>query len=254
MIKFFRKIRQDLLSTGKTGKYFKYAIGEIVLVVIGILIALQINNWNESNQKSKKQIELLTSLRNEINADIIYMSRQDSIYSIVENKFKIGINLFYKARNIKDIDSVNQFTPQLWNDFSINKNTYNEMLNSGDMYQIKNKPLQENIVKYYLNAEEYRYYFREITKELSHLFVKTPDIYPYKFLVSQINNPKINMASIDTTWINNPSSPTYQAIVVFFERNQEYNIEYRKKVYKRMMSDADSLVNEIYKELGNMNK
>ncbi|MBC2846693.1 DUF6090 family protein [Winogradskyella flava] len=52
MIKFFRKIRQNLLSEGKTGKYIKYAIGEIILVVIGILIALQINNWNE-NHKNK---------------------------------------------------------------------------------------------------------------------------------------------------------------------------------------------------------
>jgi len=57
MIKFFRKIRQNLLSEGKTGKYFKYAIGEIVLVVIGILIALQINNWNTNkiNQSESKK-------------------------------------------------------------------------------------------------------------------------------------------------------------------------------------------------------
>ena len=47
MIKFFRHIRKSLLMENKTTKYFKYAIGEIVLVVIGILIALQINNWNE---------------------------------------------------------------------------------------------------------------------------------------------------------------------------------------------------------------
>ncbi len=46
MIKFFRKIRYDLMEKNKTGKYLKYAIGEIVLVVIGILIALQVNNWN----------------------------------------------------------------------------------------------------------------------------------------------------------------------------------------------------------------
>lgn len=46
MIKIFRKIRLQLLSDGNTGKYLKYAIGEIVLVVIGILIALSINNWN----------------------------------------------------------------------------------------------------------------------------------------------------------------------------------------------------------------
>ena len=47
MIKFFRTIRKNLISEGKTVNYLKYAIGEIVLVIIGILIALQINNWNE---------------------------------------------------------------------------------------------------------------------------------------------------------------------------------------------------------------
>jgi len=50
MIKFFRKIRQHLLSEDKTGKYLKYVVGEIVLVVIGILIALQINNYNEAQE------------------------------------------------------------------------------------------------------------------------------------------------------------------------------------------------------------
>ncbi|MDT0559550.1 DUF6090 family protein [Ichthyenterobacterium sp. W332] len=57
MIKFFRKIRQNLLMENKTGKYFKYAFGEIVLVVIGILIALSINNWNE-NRKEQNQLQI----------------------------------------------------------------------------------------------------------------------------------------------------------------------------------------------------
>ncbi|TXG38725.1 DUF6090 family protein [Seonamhaeicola maritimus] len=57
MIKFFRNIREKLLYEGKTSKYLKYAIGEIVLVVIGILIALQINNLNEErNTKKIKQV------------------------------------------------------------------------------------------------------------------------------------------------------------------------------------------------------
>lgn len=65
MIKFFRKIRQNLLKENKTSKYFKYAIGEIVLVVIGILIALQINNWNENRKAKENEIVLLSKLQEE---------------------------------------------------------------------------------------------------------------------------------------------------------------------------------------------
>lgn len=51
MIKIFRKLRRQLINEGKTSNYLKYAIGEIVLVVVGILIALQINNWNHNKIK-----------------------------------------------------------------------------------------------------------------------------------------------------------------------------------------------------------
>ncbi len=62
MIKFFRKIRENLLSEGKSANYLKYAIGEIILVVVGILIALQINNWNEERKLKKVEINLLYEL------------------------------------------------------------------------------------------------------------------------------------------------------------------------------------------------
>ena len=57
MIKFFRHIRKNLLNEGKTSKYLKYAIGEIILVVIGILIALQINNWNEKKANEERPLK-----------------------------------------------------------------------------------------------------------------------------------------------------------------------------------------------------
>jgi len=70
MIQFFRKIRQNQIMENKTGKYFKYAIGEIVLVVIGILIALQINNWNENNNlntlKQEYYHQLLVDLKKDV--------------------------------------------------------------------------------------------------------------------------------------------------------------------------------------------
>ncbi|NNM19114.1 MAG: hypothetical protein HKP24_11175, partial [Croceitalea sp.] len=68
MIKFFRKIRYTLMSENKTGKYLKYAIGEIILVVIGILIALQINAWNTARLDNIKEREYLTNLLEDIKA------------------------------------------------------------------------------------------------------------------------------------------------------------------------------------------
>ena len=64
MIKFFRKIRQNLIMENKTSKYLKYAIGEIVLVVFGILIALQINNWNEDRKLKNEELKILLELNN----------------------------------------------------------------------------------------------------------------------------------------------------------------------------------------------
>ncbi|MBC2846691.1 DUF6090 family protein [Winogradskyella flava] len=70
MIKFFRKIRQKMLNENKFSKYLLYAIGEIVLVVIGILIALGINNWNEQQKIAKEETSMLKELKNSISQDI----------------------------------------------------------------------------------------------------------------------------------------------------------------------------------------
>ena len=92
MIKVFRKIRQNLLSEGKTGKYLKYAIGEIILVVIGILIALQINNWNENRLQQKQLLSVyertLTDIDNDIKELTTTLKHHDSIEYIFKRVIK----------------------------------------------------------------------------------------------------------------------------------------------------------------------
>jgi len=78
MIKFFRNRRQNLIMENKTGKYLKYAIGEIILVVIGILIALQINNWNETQKHNKSRKTYTETLITDL--------EKDSIQLIIENE------------------------------------------------------------------------------------------------------------------------------------------------------------------------
>ena len=117
MIKFFRKIRQNLLMENKTGKYFKYAIGEIVLVVIGILIALQINNWNEKRNNNiivnsvLKQIhsELANNIKGIDQISLSYKYKDSLIRLIMNNKldFKnfIGVpDLFIKSAAVMTIN------------------------------------------------------------------------------------------------------------------------------------------------------
>jgi len=100
MIKFFRKIRYNLMETGKTAKYFKYAIGEIILVVIGILIALQINTWNENRKHAIAEQEFFKSITNDLKLDLEFIN-------YVQSYFKPKIDAYNLLRNrySQDYDS-----------------------------------------------------------------------------------------------------------------------------------------------------
>ncbi|BAO56771.1 DUF6090 family protein [Nonlabens marinus] len=76
MIKFFRNIRKNLLKEGKTTRYFKYAIGEIVLVVIGILIALSINNWNEERKARAIEQKILVELQIQFKDNLVQLENK----------------------------------------------------------------------------------------------------------------------------------------------------------------------------------
>ncbi|WP_445385788.1 DUF6090 family protein [Robiginitalea sp. IMCC44478] len=149
MIKFFRRIRQNLLTEGKTVKYFKYAIGEIILVVIGILIALQINNWNENRKDNFVELKILQSLNNDLITDINNlkgMIKNDSL-SIQYNRQLISIlkdeSVNYDAsmaRMFGDINRYDAFWPQ--------KMGF-ESLKSKGLEIIKNDKLKSEIVNLY---------------------------------------------------------------------------------------------------------
>ena len=105
MIKFFRKIRQKLLSENKFSKYLLYALGEIVLVVIGILIALSINNWNENRKTKEKEVKLLAELK----GDLIE-TKEDLLSDIKKSQQMLSTtNELYKAIIENRLSDSNQF-------------------------------------------------------------------------------------------------------------------------------------------------
>ncbi|NND51013.1 MAG: hypothetical protein HKN54_01320 [Flavobacteriaceae bacterium] len=150
MIKFFRKIRYDLMSLGKTSKYLKYALGEIILVVIGILIALQINNWNIANKDKKKEAVYLSKIESNLEDDIaLYKSimSQDSTMLDQLNILMRSLTdeseteILKIRRNIPFLMTTQSFTP--------NKTTFDNMISSGQVEIITNDSLVEQLFLYY---------------------------------------------------------------------------------------------------------
>jgi len=102
MIKFFRKIRYNLMSENKTGKYFKYAIGEILLVMVGILLALQVNNWNEWKKDRKKEQKILFQIENNIEESIAIWERVVEIMELSNNHYQIVLSAKHNNYNFND--------------------------------------------------------------------------------------------------------------------------------------------------------
>ena len=110
MIKFFRKIRHNLLSEGKTGKYLKYAIGEILLVMIGILLALQVNNWNELRKKEDAEIQLYHKILGDLNSERIVI--ENKIYALKSHQ-----NLHFQLYDESKGKAEYAGTPTSWQTF-----------------------------------------------------------------------------------------------------------------------------------------
>jgi len=105
MIKFFRKIRQNLLTENKFSKYFFYAIGEIVLVVIGILIALSINNWNETQKEKVKLNNVLEIVKLDLIKDTLNISIPIKYY---EEKNILLSKIINKKKSKSSLDSITE--------------------------------------------------------------------------------------------------------------------------------------------------
>jgi len=147
MIKFFRRIRYDLMEKNKTGKYLKYAIGEIILVVIGILIALQINNWNEKQKLKLQELVLLENVLENIKTDSTSI---DSVISNTDRILKIHKNLISFSKQqiseneVGNIDLIRQSEPNPLITQINNPNLPNQLLD---------QELKKVILDYYLTIE-----------------------------------------------------------------------------------------------------
>jgi hypothetical protein len=183
MIKLFRNIRKNLLNEGKNTKYFKYAIGEIILVVIGILIALQVSNWNKQNEDRKLEKRHVSELILDLQKDSIFISNfiQRS-YKQMESKSKLTD--YFEGQQFTEDSLVAYFSSQLKPVPKFNPiiTTLDEMKTTGNIRVIQNFSIRRKILETYnyytthINNTEDRYHIQQ--NALGNLaYAKVPNLF-----------------------------------------------------------------------------
>ncbi len=154
MISFFRKLRQRLLAGNQLSKYLLYALGEILLVVIGILIALQINNWNEYRKDRISELSFLTNLGHDLQNDIGLLDEIVSLDSSILDDLRFTQ---HDLLNLEDIEEVRFTNSRFKYRFFIpNKTTYENITSSGKIGLIQNDSIVELWMSYYRTAQTIR--------------------------------------------------------------------------------------------------
>ncbi len=190
MIKFFRHIRRSLIKENQMGKYFKYAIGEIILVVIGILIALQINNWNEQRKTRNIEAKLISELLEDVKNDSnFYQSRlkffdsqiksYQTLKELCNEQLKVNDSIIFTDESIPFSQAANE--SMVIN----NKDDYNKITNTG----VK-KALRDYTLSYSYAEIGIQQHFNLIQEEFIHLSKTYNLAMPYN-----VNNVNIDVFS-----------------------------------------------------------
>jgi len=242
MSKFFRIFRRKYIDEGKLTRYILYAIGEIFLIIIGILIALQLNNKNQTKQKIQKEIAYLKeiqenlkeNLQNDIDPGISKISQSvktfDSLYFILDNP------LF-----IRDVDTVIPFLWDITNPVDIVLNTVGfDNLTSTGIDLISNDILKTSITKLY------GYHFKHLMEldDAHHNFTRTI-IWPT--IQNNINFSRDNITDEELNFLRT-NGPFYSRM---FGNESDLKgilgyLKFLKPQIERLILDIDNELNRLY--------
>jgi len=202
MLHFFRKIRHDLIANSKSYKYLKYAIGEVILVMLGILMALQVNNWNEERKNREQFDNSLVKVEKELilNIDVVkdiidYLHPYDSIASIILfdglKKEHFESESAYMYRGIPNYSS-----------FTLQDQAFKKLLEIENGLTSKQDSLYQNLVSLY--SQDAIYYTKELDKNQFELNKKIEDSYEnYDWYLNRLFSRPYSKEEIDY-YLNNP--------------------------------------------------
>ncbi len=238
MINIFNKIRQKLLSENKFNKYLIYAIGEIVLIVIGILIALSINNANDVKNKRQKELILLTEMRQNLQTDI-----RDLDFNIKGSAKRIQANeIILKAlqERVPMHDSLKPYYGNIIGNFQLSNNTAAwENLKSVGMDLVSNDSLRNSISNLY--TVKYSY-LENVTKGVD-------DGHQWNTFYPQF----LDLINIEQFWVS-AEPVSHEALMDNrkFQETLKMNLFIRNfmlKQYKTVHKDVNSLLAQIERHI-----
>jgi hypothetical protein len=243
MIKFFRKIRLNLLSENKFSKYLVYAIGEIILVVIGILIALQINNSNELTKQRAKEVQFLKNVKSDLIFEESELERYIGIRESIVNSAQVALE-YFNGKPVEDIQIFNYhtFNVGIWQEFQRNNNTFLELINSGNFTIISNDSIKNGLLNLDLIYKAIVSYREHLRNDLEQYFY----------------NPWFETVDLD------PLAQSY----VFYTNNGEFdkNIELSRQELDNLINNkvfkngfvlsvfTNSLIIDDYKRMKDLNQ
>ncbi|MEM8508672.1 MAG: DUF6090 family protein [Bacteroidota bacterium] len=252
MIPFFRNIRQKLLSENRVTSYLFYAIGEIILVVIGILIALQINNYSEYQKEREIEQVLLANLSKDVGLDILQIENNTERSTERLNRLDSLVQLLKTPNSLDVAGFVRQSYEFVFDQyFKSNSGIFDEAVSSGKMSYVQNESLRQSIFNYYRNAKET--YTDGTTRQITDEFI-TPLLVEHVYLnqegLSMLGMDVADVAALEKLDVQQlaKNREYWKMVLLKFGGNQEQII--RWDAIKR---SAQELKEKIDKELEMLN-
>jgi hypothetical protein len=177
-------MRQNLIMESKTAKYFKYAIGEIILVVIGILIALSINNWNEQRKSMLQEVNILTKLNRDLKANLIEIQ---GLKEMTEDRIKASQTILNYFEEYKAVDDSLKRCFELINtdDLFNNANTTYKYIENQGVSILRNDSILSKI------TWMYERHFKNIeNREKINWEILTNDLRPLMDIYLEVSKPQ----------------------------------------------------------------
>lgn len=240
MAKFLRKFRQNLLSEGKTGRYLKYAVGEIILVVIGILIALQINNWNQNRIERNEEKDIISKLHkdfmeNKIIIKDFILTNKNEMTAQIELMNLIGAS---KAELLKhNLDSLFYISFGA-NELAFADNTLKNIMQSGQLNLLRNEDINLLLYKWNSLSEIRKIRMDKLDNWVNDKFL------PY--LLPKISFKQMDMVE-NLKWSGESKvKPDYYPLFqeVEFENYLDNNLWFHQQILERC-DETEMLIDEI---------